>query len=275
MANEGGTWIMYGVDEDDPYCIHTVDQLIKYINEIGFLPLFKNEIPGFSVEERTVPHYWWSGDQERDPWEWREIIARSGKVAYGKFFNKKAGFISLEWLPYFANLRRDGYDFDALWDDEKASIRQKKIMDLFEKDEALFSAEIKQMAGFGKNGEKNFEGTITELQMRTYLVMCDFRRKRNKAGFEYGWPVAVYSTPENLWGYELVTSAYKEKPEESAKRIYQYIKEQYPVAEDKQIKKVLGISGGKKYEFTDDKTVKDISEKLLKKHVEAFEKLSE
>ena len=166
MANEGGTWIMYGVDEDDSYCIHTVEQLIEYINEIGFLPLFKNEIPGFSVEERTVPHYWWSGDQERDPWEWREIIARSGKVAYGKFFNKKAGFISLEWLPYFANLRRDGYDFDALWDDEKASIRQKKIMDLFEKNEELFSAEIKQMAGFGKNGEKNFEGTICKSQYK-------------------------------------------------------------------------------------------------------------
>lgn len=143
MANEGGTWIMYGVDEDDPYCIHTVDQLIEYINEIGFLPLFKNEIPGFSVEERTVPYYWWSGIQEKDPWEWREIIARDGKIAYGKFFNKKAGFISLEWLPYFANLRRDGYDFDALWDDEKASIRQKKIMDLFETHEDLFSAEIK------------------------------------------------------------------------------------------------------------------------------------
>lgn len=74
------------------------------------------------------------------------------------------------------------------------------------------------MAGFGKNGEKNFEGTITDLQMRTYLVMRDFRRKRNKAGFEYGWPIAVYSTPEKIWGYDLVTSAYKEKPEESAKK---------------------------------------------------------
>ena len=38
---------------------------------------------------------------------------RYGKVAYGKFFDKKAGFISLEWLPYFANYRRSGYDFDA------------------------------------------------------------------------------------------------------------------------------------------------------------------
>ena len=242
MANEGGTWIMNGVEEDDPYCIHTAEQLIEYINEVGFLPLFKNEIPGFSVEERTVPHYWWSGNQERDPWEWREIIARSEKVAYGKFFNKKAGFVSLEWLPYFANHRRDGYDFDALWDDEKASIRQKKIMDLFEHQEELFSAEIRKMAGFGKKGEKNFEGTITELQMKTYLVMRDFRRKRNKAGFEYGWPVAVYAKPETIWGYDLVTSAYKEKPEDSAKRIYAHIKEQYPIAAEREIRKVLGVS---------------------------------
>ena len=167
MANEGGTWIMYGVDEDDPYCIHTVEQLIEYIKEIGFLPLFKNEIPGFSVEERTVPHYWWSGDQERDPWEWREIIARSGKVAYGKFFNKKAGFISLEWLPYFANLRRDGYDFDALWDDEKASIRQKKIMDLFEKNEELFSGLMSKVMVLSTKST-GFHPTNSEMKRSTF-----------------------------------------------------------------------------------------------------------
>ena len=145
MANESGTWIMYGVSEDDPECIHTVEQAMEYINEIGFLPLFKNEIPGFSLEERTVPEYWWSGDIERDPWEWREIIAGTGRVAYGKFFDKKAGFISKEWFPYFANYRRDGYDFDALWDDEKASMKQKKIMDLFAEENAdaeLYSFEV-------------------------------------------------------------------------------------------------------------------------------------
>lgn len=246
MGNESGTWIMYGVDEDDPYCIHTVNQLIEYINEIGFLPLFKNEIPGFSVEERTVPYHWWSGDSERDPWEWREIIARSGNVAYGKFFNKKAGFVSMKWLPYFVNFRRDGYDFDALWDDEKAGIRQKKIMDLFIGGEELISPHIKKTAGFGKNGEKNFDGVMTDLQMQFYLCMCDFRRRRNKKDQEYGWPVAVYTTPEQAWGYEFVTSAYKEEPEDSAKRIYRYICEQYPVATDQQIRKVLGISMNKK-----------------------------
>ena len=48
MGNENGTWVMYGVSSDDPECIHTVDEAIEYINEMGFLPLFKNEIPSTS-----------------------------------------------------------------------------------------------------------------------------------------------------------------------------------------------------------------------------------
>lgn len=245
MGNESGTWILYGVREDAPECIHTVEEAIAYINKIGFLPLFRNDIPGFSLEERTVSKYWWSGDKKRDPWEWREIIAGSGQVAYGKFFDKKAGFISREWFPYFANYRREGYDFDALWDDEMASIRQKKIMDLFAEENAdaeLYSFEVKQNAGFGKGGEKNFEGTVTDLEMKMYLCMRDFRQRKNKKGESYGWAIAVYSTPEHLWGYDHVTSAYREKPEESWKRIEDHMNEIYPAAAKAQICRVLGIS---------------------------------
>lgn len=245
MANESGTWIMHGVSEDDPKCIHTVKEAITYINEVGFLPLFKNDIPGFSLEERTVPEYWWSEDPERDPWEWREIIAGSGQVAYGKFFDKKAGFISKDWFPYFVNYRRDGYDFDALWDDEKASRREKKIMDLFAEENAdaeLYSFEVKQNAGFGKEGEKNFEGTVTDLEMKMYLCMRDFRQRKNKKGENYGWAIAVYSTPEHLWGYDHVTSAYKEEPVESWRRIVKRMNDICPSATEGQIRRVLGIS---------------------------------
>ncbi|MCM1387888.1 MAG: hypothetical protein NC231_11200 [Bacillus sp. (in: Bacteria)] len=247
MANESGTWIIYGVTGDDPACIHTVEEAITYINEVGFLPLFKNDIPGFSLEERTVPEYWWSGDTARDPWEWREIIAGSGQIVYGKFFDKKAGFISKEWLPYFANYRRDGYDFDALWDDEKASMRQKKIMDLFAEENAdaeLYSFEVKKNAGFGKEGEKNFEGTVTDLEMKLYLCARDFRQRKNKKGESYGWSIAVYSTPEHIWGYDYVTSAYQETPPESWERIVCHMKEKYPAATEAQIRRVLAISKG-------------------------------
>ena len=113
MAVENGEWIMRGPDRDDPACIRSWEALVDWIDQVGFLPLFRNEIEGFSAEERTCPFDWWSGDAARDPWEWRQVIARSGRVACGKFFGKKAGFISRRWFPHFANWRRDGYDFDS------------------------------------------------------------------------------------------------------------------------------------------------------------------
>lgn len=239
MANEGGVWIMHGMDWDDPSRIRSWEELIDWIDEIGFVPLFKNEIYGFSVEENTSDLFWWTGDPEQDPWEWRELIARSGRVAYGKFFGKKAGFISKEWFPHFANWRRDGYDFDSRWDEELASIRCKKIMDQFANKEELYSFELKQLAGFGKNGEKNFEGTVTDLQMQTYLLIRDFRRRINKKGVEYGWPISVYSTPEALWGYDHVASAYHIEPKESGAIIAQRVKENFPEVTDRELKAVL------------------------------------
>ena len=238
MPNENGEWIMYGVSDRNPGCIKTVDKMADYINEVGFLPLFKNEVEGFSVEEHTNASYWWT-EHERDPWLWREIIAKSGKIAYGKFFDRKNGFISLKWLPYFVNYRRNGYDFDALWDDDLASYKSKKIMDCFIENKELFSYELKEKAGFSKGGEKNFDGTVTALQMQTYIVTKDLRKRIRKDGTEYGWSVSVYAAPESIWGRK-VTSAYKEDPEKSMERIYRQMKKLYPDAEDRDIRKSIG-----------------------------------
>ena len=237
-------WVMHGLSPDDPACIRSAEELEAYVIRTGFLPLFRNEIPGFSVEENTASGDWWTGDPGRDPWEWRKTLAANGNVCYGKFFDRKAGFISKEWFPCFANYRRDGYDFDSRWDDELAGIRSKKIMDLFmEENEGseLFSGEVKARAGFGKNREKNFEGELTRLQMQTYLVNRDFRRKINKNGQEYGWGIAVLCTPEHLWGYDFVTSCYKEEPSDSAARIFERAAELYPGVSLRSLKKVLGL----------------------------------
>jgi len=239
MEEINGKWTLYGIDWNEEGCFHEVKDLKEYIEKVGFLPLFEVGIPGFSVEEHTDPTYWWGGNASLDPWEWRAVIAREGKIAYGKFFGKKAGFISKKWFPYFANMRRDGYDFDSLWDDGKANQRQKKIMDLFEDDTRLFSYEIKDKAGFGKGGLKNFEGTMADLQMMTYLCMRDFQKRVNKHGEEYGWDVAIYSTPEQLYGYKHVTSAYKESPEESRERIIKQLKKHFPDADEKSLKRLI------------------------------------
>ena len=114
---------MKGCDPESPDCLHSMEDFVSYINTAGFLPLFSNQIPGFSVEEKVPAENWWSGEAETDPWEWRQILASHPDIAYGKFFNKNAGFISKSFFPVFANYRRNGYDFDALFEDELASGR--------------------------------------------------------------------------------------------------------------------------------------------------------
>ena len=240
MAIENGEWIMRGLSWTDPSRIKSWQELIAWVDEVGFLPLFQNEVAGFSVEEHTASLSWWTGDERHDPWEWRRLIARSGRVAYGKFFGKKAGFISKAWSPHFANWRRDGYDFDSLWDEELASLRQKRIMDQFEDHQELFSFELKRLAGFGKGGEKNFEGTVTDLQMRCYLLIRDFHQRTNKKGQPYGWHISVYTTPEALWGYDHIASAYFTDPAQSKKLICQQVQKHFPQATEAALAAVLG-----------------------------------
>ena len=240
MAVENGVWVMHGLDWDDPSRIRSWQELVDYINQVGFLPLFQNDSFGFSVEENVSDLFWWTGDPEQDPWEWREQIAHSGQVAYGKFFGTKAGFISKEWFPHFANWRRDGYDFDSRWDEELASMRCKRIMDCFDLQKEWFSFALKQAAGFGKGGEKNFDGTVTLLQMQSYLITRDFRRRINKKGLEYGWPISVYSTPEALWGYDHIASCYTTRPEASREKIFTQIKSCFADVTDDDLLQVFG-----------------------------------
>ncbi len=57
MAVENGEWVMHGLDWDNPYRIRSYQELINWIDEVGFLPLFKNEIDGFSAEEQVPKSY--------------------------------------------------------------------------------------------------------------------------------------------------------------------------------------------------------------------------
>ena len=247
MEKINGEWYMAGCDESSPYLLKTADDLLELLRQIGFLPLFAGGIAGFSVEERTLVSSWWSGDRQSDPWEWRIILAGHPEVAYGKFFDKKAGFIHRDFFPVFANYRRNGYDFDALSDEGLVKHRAKRMMDVFDLSEQavgkeIMSNELKEKAGFGKDGgEKNFEGVLTELQMQTYLIVSDFRQRINKKGEPFGWHIAAMGTPETKWGYDFVSSRYSEEPSASWERIKEQVRRFFPDAKESQMQKVIGI----------------------------------
>jgi hypothetical protein len=238
MITIDGKWIPEGLNRRDPSRIKSSEELTEFVEEVGFLPLFKNHIPGFSVEERSASDYWWSGEKE-DPWGWREVIASQGRVAYGKLFSNRAGFISKEWYPYFAVLRRDGYDFDSRYEDGLASRKQKNIIDVLEMRGPMLSFELKKAAGFHKDGEKGFEGAISALQMQTYLLIRGFRRRMNKKQEEYGWSIAEYALSEQVFGADHVRSAYGIGPAEALNRLADKLKKHFPSVGDKEAEKII------------------------------------
>lgn len=214
------------------------DDIVRLVQEIGFLPFFANDINGFSIEENCPLELWFSDDTD-GPWEWKGPIARGGKCVYGKFFNGKAGYVSMEWFPDFANYRRDGYDFDARYDDGLASYKDKSVYDTIEANGALLSKELKNICNYRKGGNKGFETVITRLQMQTYVNIADFVYMQDKHGRTYGWGVAKYSTPEEVFGYETVTSAYKRKPQESKELLFAHLSKVLPDASESQILRLI------------------------------------
>lgn len=76
--------------------------------------------------------------------------------------------------------------------------------------------------------------------MQTYLVITDFKRRKNKRGEEYGMAVSIMLPPEVIFGYDRVTAAYLEKPKESWSRVFEHVKEMYPGAKDADIIRLIG-----------------------------------
>ena len=225
----------------DDFEIDSMDDLIDLIDTMGFVPFFENEIEGFSIEEHIAPGHWYydSGDGFWDAWEWKGPVIKTARCAYGKFLRGKAMYISSKWFPDFANYRRDGYDFDARFEDGLASFDDRDLYELIDANAPIISKQLKQIGNYRKGGRKGFDSSVTRLQKQCYVIISDFRYATDKLGNEYGWGLAEYSTPEKFFGKTFASKVYKRTPEESYERLFKHFRKILPGVEDKWIEKML------------------------------------
>lgn len=217
--------------------IKNIGDLKTAVTELGFVPFFENSIPGFSIEEHVDPRIWFSN--EDGPWEWKGPVINDLGCAYGKFFEKKAVYVSKEWFPDFANYRRDGYDFDARYEDGLAYIGDKRLYDLIDNNAPILSKYLKQIGNYRKGGNKGFDTIINRLQAQGYVLISDFKYMIDKNGNEYGWGVAEYSTPEQFMGEEFISNVYKRTPEESYIKLFEHLRKILSGADEQAIHKML------------------------------------
>ena len=148
-------------------------------------------------------------------------------------------YISAKMFPDFANYRRDGYDFDARFDDGLASYQDRDLFELLDANAPVLSKQLKKIGGYGKNGRKGFDASLARLQKQCYVITGDFRYAVDKAGERYGWGVAQYTTPERFFGKKFRETVYKRTPEESYERVVKQLRKVLPGASKEQIEKIL------------------------------------
>lgn len=215
----------------------------------GLLPFFSSKIRGFSVEEMTAPGLLFGGNVDEGCWEWKGPVIRKRTAAYGKFFRKKAGFVSLDLLPDFLNYRRNKYPVQ-----EEST--EEMLLEIIRENDGLTSTELKNII-FGpisrrrewneipdhesptsqKGKRKSLESPLQRLQMGGWLLISDFEYKRTKTGERYGWGVAKYSTPELNFNrkFDILTRT----PEESLKILVKHLKNVWPGVSTKQALELL------------------------------------
>ena len=116
--------------------------------ELGFLPFFRCGIPGFSIEEMVAREYWFT--DEEGAWEWKGPIIRDGQCAYGKFFNRKAGFVSRAWLPDWINYRRSR----PLAPNEDTAALDDVVMQVILAEGSATIQELRHLLGFARGRKR-------------------------------------------------------------------------------------------------------------------------
>lgn len=173
---------------------------------------------------------------------------RDGQCAYGKFFNRKAGFVSRAWLPDWANYRRS---LHLAPNDDAAALDDVVLQTILAEGSATIK-ELRRMLGFAKGrgrrtaadlesevaeDEKiSLDPILTRLQMEARLVIADFEYNIDRHGNPYGWGVARYMAPESLYG-PLRT---ERTPEESFERIRDHFRELFPAVPESRLRRLIG-----------------------------------
>ena len=216
--------------------LHTSSELIDYINQVGFLPLLRMGVRGWSAEEVTDEDCQYTrlpdGGWEWPLWEWKGAILQESGCAYGKFFERKAAFISRAWWPDFCNYRRSLYPRP-----EEESI-EKSILEVLESEGSLITRELRAACGFtGPKMRSRFDAYVTRLEMGGYIVTEDFVYPLDRHGREYGWGWSLLTTPESLFGWEACHP--DRTPQESRERLLGQFREILPDVSEQRLNALL------------------------------------
>ena len=217
----------------EEYPVRSAESMIALIREVGLIPLFKNPVRGWSIQEITHPDWWFSTSDELGPWDWKIEAVREGLI-YGKYIARRAAFATAPMYGHLMNWRRSLPQYrvaegvrGGVSPAQGATINQRLqcyispiLLSAIREAGALDSAEIRELLErevpldlrkkVGGHMEKYLLPRITRqavdfllgfLEMGTWVVVGDIARVYRGPNCEYnGWQRNTLTTPDALLG---------------------------------------------------------------------------
>ena len=166
--------------------MHTSSGLMEYIDRIGFLPLLPmgGDMVGRSAEEAVDEDCRYAplpdGGWKWPLWEWKGGIIRESGCTYGKFFRRKAAFVSRAWWTDFCNYRRRVYLPVEEWDEGM-------VLWTLKKNGSMTTRDLRRACGFTEAKMRGkFDACVCRLEMGCYVVTENFVYPHDRHGRSYG-----------------------------------------------------------------------------------------
>ncbi|MBR1514483.1 MAG: hypothetical protein IJ622_09365 [Bacteroidales bacterium] len=193
------------------YQISSPETMERAIREVGIIPFFKSNIPGYSIKEQTQPGFWFDDGDTLGPWDWKIDCLESGDIAYGKFLcGNKAAFATVPLYRELMNLRR------ATTQPDKDG---QKIMAYLDERGSITIKEVRALLGVKK---ATADAAIAKLQHQCRVVTGVIERVYRGPEQTYnGWQVSYFCTPESL--FDGVDLQAERSPEESLELLVEQI----------------------------------------------------
>ena len=166
------------------------ESMLSLIQEAGIIPFFSNPLRGWSIEEHTPLHFWFT-DEQLGPWDWKIECVRSGDIAYGKYlWGGKASFARADVYRELVNWRRSLPKYAP-------TAEQQKVLDYVEEHGSVSVPEVRALLGLRKSAA---DALLARLQMQTRLVTGDIERVYRGPDLRYsGWQRSSFCTPDALF----------------------------------------------------------------------------
>ncbi len=172
-------------------------EFLDRAEQLGYMP-FSHFLPGFpSVAAETPPNLWYTGEEETDPWRWKDRTAEEKRLAYGCILGGHKGFVTKRLYPVFLAAFRPALSLPERYAAGMVDQQLWRLWSLFDEHRILETHRLRRLMGVNKQSSSKVDAYLRRLQQEFAITVAGSTQKVSAKGQLYGWRSNIYRLVED------------------------------------------------------------------------------